>query len=120
MRGGAASQMAKRPERGLPELEPIGLHEARHSFVSMMIDAGLSLERIGDYTGHSSAWMTDGYRTCSKGTRRRRPTGLPRTPPRGRPTGDNAFAKGALQPTSLGNRCFWDPPRRGRCSGPAG
>jgi hypothetical protein len=27
-----------------------------------MHDAGLSLERIGDYVGHSSAYMTDRYR----------------------------------------------------------
>jgi hypothetical protein len=27
-----------------------------------MHDAGFSLERIGDYVGHSSAWMTDRYR----------------------------------------------------------
>jgi integrase len=43
-------------------LEPIGLHECRHSFVSLMHDAGLSLERIGDYVGHCSAYMTDRYR----------------------------------------------------------
>jgi integrase len=33
-------------------LTPIGLHEARHSYVSMMHAAGFSLERIGDYVGH--------------------------------------------------------------------
>ena len=27
-----------------------------------MHDAGFSLERIGDYVGHSSAYMTDAYR----------------------------------------------------------
>ena len=43
-------------------LVPIGLHECRHTFVSLMHDAGLSLERIGDYVGHSSAYMTDAYR----------------------------------------------------------
>jgi integrase len=43
-------------------VEPIGLHECRHSFVSLMHDAGLSLERIGDYVGHCSAYMTDRYR----------------------------------------------------------
>jgi integrase len=52
----------KRREQELPELEPIGLHELRHSFVSLMHDAGFSLERIGDYVGHSSAYMTDAYR----------------------------------------------------------
>jgi integrase len=38
------------------------LHEARHTFVSLMFDAGMSLERIGDYVGHSSTYMTDRYR----------------------------------------------------------
>lgn len=43
-------------------LEPIGLHEGRHTYVSLMHAAGLSLERIGDYVGHTSAYMTDRYR----------------------------------------------------------
>lgn len=43
-------------------LEPIGLHELRHSYVSLMHDAGFSLERIGDYVGHSSSYMVDRYR----------------------------------------------------------
>jgi integrase len=43
-------------------LQPIGLHECRHTYVSLMHDAGFSLERIGDYVGHSSAYMTDAYR----------------------------------------------------------
>ena len=49
------------------DLEPIGLHELRHSYVSLMHDAGLSLERIGDYVGHSSAYMTDAYRHLLEG-----------------------------------------------------
>jgi integrase len=50
-------------QESLPvELEPIGLHECRHTFVSLMFDAGMSLERIGDYVGHSSTYMTDRYR----------------------------------------------------------
>lgn len=44
------------------ELEPIGLHECRHTYVSLMFDAGFSLERIGDYVGHSSTFMVDRYR----------------------------------------------------------
>ena|SRR5438067_7498291 len=44
------------------QLEPIGLHECRHNYVSVMHDAGFSLERIGDYVGHSSSYMTDRYR----------------------------------------------------------
>jgi hypothetical protein len=39
----------KRAEKELPLLVPIGLHECRHSFVSLMHAAGRSLEEIGDY-----------------------------------------------------------------------
>lgn len=52
----------KRLDKGDPPLEPIGLHECRHSWVSWMHDAGFTLERIADYAGHSSTWMTDRYR----------------------------------------------------------
>lgn len=52
----------ERAEQGLPALVPIGLHEARHTFVSMMAAAGVPLERIGDYVGHSTVYMTDRYR----------------------------------------------------------
>jgi integrase len=60
--GAWAAQNAKRGEEERPQLEPIGLHELQHSYVSLMHDAGFSLERIGDYVGHSSAYMTDAYR----------------------------------------------------------
>jgi integrase len=43
-------------------LEPIGLHELRHTYVSWMHAAGFSLEEIGDYVGHSSTYMVDRYR----------------------------------------------------------
>jgi len=43
-------------------LEPIRLHECRHSFVSLWHDAGVSLERIADYAGHASTGMTNRYR----------------------------------------------------------
>ena len=36
------------------ELATVGLHELRHTYVSLMHDAGFSLERVGDYVGHSS------------------------------------------------------------------
>jgi integrase len=58
---------ARRAEEEMPLLEPIGLHECRHTYVSIMHDAGLSLERIGDYVGHSSTYMTDRYRHLLKG-----------------------------------------------------
>lgn len=47
------AENAERAEQGRPLLEPICLHEH---------DAGFSLERIGDYVGQSSTWMTDRYR----------------------------------------------------------
>jgi integrase len=48
-------------------LKPIGLHECRHTYVTLMFEAGLSLERIGDYVGHSSQHMTDRYRHLLEG-----------------------------------------------------
>lgn len=51
------------------DLEPIGLHECRHTFVSLMHAAGRSLEEIGDYVGHSSTYMTDRYRHLLDGAR---------------------------------------------------
>ena len=57
----------KRRVRNVEPLEPIGLHECRHTAVSLMVDAGLGLERVGDYVGHSSAWMTDKYRHLLEG-----------------------------------------------------
>lgn len=50
-------------------LEPIGLHECRHTYVSLMHTAGVPLERVGDYAGHSSAYMTDRYRHLIEGQR---------------------------------------------------
>ncbi|MFL5961023.1 MAG: tyrosine-type recombinase/integrase [Gaiellaceae bacterium] len=51
------------------EIAPIGLHECRHTFVSLMHAAGRSLEEIGDYVGHSSTYMTDRYRHLLDGAR---------------------------------------------------
>jgi integrase len=48
--------------QSVAELEPITLHECRHTYVSLMHAAGCSLEEIGDYVGHSSSYMTDRYR----------------------------------------------------------
>jgi integrase len=52
-------------------LDPLGLHEARHTYVSLMHTAGVPLERIGDYVGHSSTYMTDRYRHLIEGERER-------------------------------------------------
>jgi integrase len=51
------------------ELVPIGLHEARHSYVSLMASLDVPLERIGDYVGHTSTYMTDRYRHLIEGQR---------------------------------------------------
>lgn len=53
--------------RAKPLLVPITLHEARHTYVTLMHAAGLSLEEIGDYVGYSSAYMTDRYRHLIEG-----------------------------------------------------
>lgn len=52
----------KQADRNLPPLEPIGLHECRHTYVSFMYEAGIPLETIGDFVGHASTYMTDRYR----------------------------------------------------------
>jgi integrase len=60
--------------RGQPldvKLEPLGLHEARHTYVSLMHAAGCSLEEIGDFVGHSSTYMVDRYRHLLDGQRER-------------------------------------------------
>jgi integrase len=53
------------------QLEPLGLHEARHTYVSLMHAAGCSLEEIGDFVGHSSTYMVDRYRHLLDGQRER-------------------------------------------------
>jgi hypothetical protein len=37
------------------------------TFVSLMADAGLLLERIGEYVGHGSSYMVDRYRHLLQG-----------------------------------------------------
>jgi integrase len=57
----------EREKNEQPPLDPIGLHECRHTYVSLMCDAGFSLAQVGDYVGHSSEYMTDRYRHLLKG-----------------------------------------------------
>lgn len=52
----------ERAKKKLPPLQPVGLHECRHVFVSMLADAGFSLEEIAPYAGHSSTFMTERYK----------------------------------------------------------
>lgn len=42
----------------LAGLEPIGLHEARHTFASLMIAAGVNARALTTYMGHSSVTVT--------------------------------------------------------------
>jgi integrase len=39
-------------------LEPIGLHECRHTFASLMIAAGVNAKALSTYIGHSSVTIT--------------------------------------------------------------
>lgn len=55
------------PQHRVPRLQPIGLHELRHTYVSLMHAAGTSLETIGDLVGHTSTFMTDRYRHLIEG-----------------------------------------------------
>jgi integrase len=40
------------------EIEPIGLHEARHTYASLMIAAGVNVKALSVYMGHSSITIT--------------------------------------------------------------
>jgi integrase len=40
------------------ELEPIGLHEARHTCASIFIAAGVNVKALSTYMGHSSVQIT--------------------------------------------------------------
>jgi integrase len=40
------------------KLEQIGFHEARHSFASLMIAAGVNAKALSTYMGHSSITIT--------------------------------------------------------------
>lgn len=48
----------ERALREEPELEPIGLHESRHTFASLMIAAGVGAKALSTYMGHSSITIT--------------------------------------------------------------
>ena len=48
----------RRQELGLPPLSPIGFHECRHTFASLMIAAGVNAKALSTYLGHSSIQLT--------------------------------------------------------------
>lgn len=41
-----------------PAIDPIGLHECRHTFASLMIGAGVNAKTLSTYLGHSSITIT--------------------------------------------------------------
>ena len=49
---------AERAKLNLEPLEPIGLHEARHTFASLMIAAGVNAKALSTFMGHSSIQIT--------------------------------------------------------------
>jgi integrase len=56
-----ASGAATRRARGAwasKELEPIGLHDCRHTYASFMIAAGVNAKALSTYMGHSSITIT--------------------------------------------------------------
>jgi integrase len=55
--GGAVAERAQRIWRR-SGLEPITLHEARHTFASLMIAAGVNARALATYMGHASVTIT--------------------------------------------------------------
>jgi integrase len=49
---------AERQENDLEPIAPITLHEARHTFASLMIAAGVNAKALSTYMGHSSITIT--------------------------------------------------------------
>jgi len=52
------AETKKRREAELSELEPIALHECRHTFASLMIAAGVNAKALSVYLGHASVMIT--------------------------------------------------------------
>ena len=54
------SALSKRLQRawGRADLEPLGLHEARHTFASLLTAAGATAKAITTYMGHSASQVT--------------------------------------------------------------
>jgi integrase len=71
-----AAASVERAQAGQPPLQPLGLHEGRHTYVSLMSAAGTPLLEIGDFMGDSSAYMVDRYRHLLTGSASRRPSDL--------------------------------------------
>ena len=96
-------------------LAPLGLHEARHTFASVMIAAGVDAKALASYIGHSSVTITlDRYGHLCPATRMSRPncstfTSLAawRLPITTRQrSGANEPLRSKIQPVSATNTCF--------------
>ena len=48
----------RRKKAKLELIAPIGLHECRHTFASLMIAAGVNAKALSTYMGHSSITIT--------------------------------------------------------------
>jgi integrase len=48
----------ERAQHKLKPIDPIGLHECRHTFASLMIAAGVNAKALSTYMGHSSIAIT--------------------------------------------------------------
>ena len=53
-----APRARRRRERGPTSLRPITLHECRHTFASLLIDAGANPKAIQQFMGHSKIQTT--------------------------------------------------------------
>jgi integrase len=53
-----ARALARRAAKAWKELEPISLHECRHTFASLMIAAAVNAKALSTWMGHSSITIT--------------------------------------------------------------
>jgi integrase len=68
----SASSISKRARKTYADagLQPITMHEARHTFASMLIDAGVNAKAIQTFMGHATIQMTfDQYGHLMPGSR---------------------------------------------------
>jgi len=69
------AEKAWKTDRQAADLEPLAgvtLHEARHTYASLMIDAGVGAKELSEYMGHSSITVTiDRYGHLFPGSRQR-------------------------------------------------
>ena len=54
-------EAVKPKRRRKPPLEPIGLHEARHTYASLLVASGYTLKEVMEYLGHADLATTSRY-----------------------------------------------------------